>query len=303
MHVIFNPTAAAGSVRRLAPDLKACLERGAERAGVEWEWVETQAPEHAIELAREAAVNGCEMVVAAGGDGTVNEVVNGLVRASHQGHQATLGVIPTGTGNDFAWLAGIPLNPLAACQRLFDGQTRVVDVGHIREANGRERYFDNGCGAGFDAVVSLQAQGLKKWLGGLVYIVAVLKTIVFHYHAPAFRMTFDGRELTRPTLMLTIGKGKRHGGAFLSTPRAEQDDGWLDVCIVGKLNRLGMLRAVPSFMRGEQESNPQVQLERARHVMVEASAPQVIHLDGEIFATDARRFEVSVVPGVLRVRV
>jgi diacylglycerol kinase (ATP) len=301
--VIFNPTASGGSVKKLAPELRERLESGAAEKGVALEWVETQAAEHAIELAEEAATGGYDVVVAVGGDGTVNEVVNGLMRASQQGCQATLGVVPVGTGNDFAWLAGIPLDPLAACQRLFDGQTRTLDVGHVREADGRERYFDNGCGVGFDARVSLESQSLKWLRGFLVYIVAVLKTIVLHYYAPTLRMTFDERQLTRPTMMLTIGNGQRHGGGFLTTPDAEQDDGLLEACVVGKFSRLGMLLIVPSFMRGTHVSHKRILMERARRITVDAPEPQVIHLDGEIFATDALQFEVRVVPGALRVRV
>ena len=301
--VIFNPAALAGRVTRLAPDLKACLERGANETGARVEWVETQAPEEAIALAQEAAIEGYELVVAVGGDGTVNEVLNGLMQAQSQGHEVTLGVIPTGSGNDFAWLAGIPIEPLAACQRLFDGQTRMVDVGHVREAGGRERYFDNGCGAGFDARVSLEARGLKRLGKSLVYVVAVLKTIMLHHQAPSFRIGLDERELTRPTMMLTIGNGQRHGGAFHSTPHAVLDDGLLEVCIAGKLSRLGLLRIIPQFMRGVHEAHEQVSMERARRVTVRADAPQVIHVDGEIFATDAVEFEVSVMPGALRVMV
>jgi len=301
--VIFNPAAAGGRTARLAPELRACLSRGAEATNLQLEWVETQSPGHGIALAREAATNGCELIVAVGGDGTVNEVVNGLMQAGEQGHPVTLGIIPVGLGNDFAWLAGIPADPLAACGRIFNGRTRLVDVGHIREADGRERYFDNGCGVGFDAQVSVEAKRLKWLRGFLVYLVAVLKTLILHHHAPALRIHLDERELTCPTLMLTIGNGQRHGGGFLVTPHAELDDGLLEVCIAGKLSRLGMLLVIPRFMRGSHETHPKVHMDRARHVTVEAPVPQVIHLDGEIFATDARNFEVRVIPGALRVRV
>jgi YegS/Rv2252/BmrU family lipid kinase len=272
-------------------------------ANITLDWVETREPGHAIALAEEAAAGGFEMVVAVGGDGTVNEVVNGLMRAAHLDHATTLGVIPVGSGNDFAWFNGIPLDPIAACQRLFDGQTRVVDVGHIRESDGRQRYFDNGCGVGFDAVVSLEARRLK-WLRGMsVYLVAVLKTLIFHHHAPSLRIHLDERELTRPTMMLSIGNGRRAGGAFHITPDAEMDDGWLDICIAGQLSRAGMLMIIPRFLRGTHVTHKQIQMDRARRVKVETSDPQAIHLDGEIFATDAQKFEISIIPDILRLRV
>jgi diacylglycerol kinase (ATP) len=303
VRAIFNPMAAGGRGAHLEPDLRARLTRTAKEASVKLEWIETQAPGHAIELAGEAAEDGCELVIAVGGDGTVNEVVNGLMRAEHRDHPTTLGVVPVGSGNDFAWFAGVSLDPIAACQRLFDGRTRVVDVGHIREASGRERYFNNGCGFGFDAQVAVEARSFKRLRGFLVYLIAVLKTLVFHHQVPSLRLRFDERELTRPTMMLTISNGRRHGGGFLITPEAELDDGLFDICLAGPLSRLGMLLIIPRFMRGTHVTHKKVQMDRARRVTVEAPLPQAIHLDGEIFATDARQFEVSVVPGALRVRV
>jgi YegS/Rv2252/BmrU family lipid kinase len=288
----------------MEPELKGMLTRAAQDRGVELEWTSTQAPEHAMELAEAAVGKGCELLVAVGGDGTVNEVLNGLMRGGGQNAAATtLGVIPIGSGNDFAWQAGIPMDPKAACQRVFDGDTRVVDVGHIREGNGRERFFDNGCGIGFDAVVSIEARRLKWLPTFMVYMVAVLKTLIFHHQAPALRMRLDERELTRPTMMLTIGNGQRHGGVFFVTPHAELDDGLLEVCISGELSRAGMLAIIPRFMRGTHESHKQVEMARARRVAVEAPVPMAIHLDGEIFATDARQFEIGVLPRALRVRV
>lgn len=295
--------AAGGRRARLEPGLRARLTRAAKEAQLELEWSRTQAPKHAITLAEEAVRDGCELVVAIGGDGTVNEVVNGLMNADHRGESTTLGVIPVGSGNDFAWFAGIPLDLDAACRRLFNGRTRVVDVGHIREADGRQRYFDNGCGIGFDAQVGLEVQKLK-WLRGFsIYLVGVLKTLIFHHQAPPLRICLDERELTRPTMMLSVTNGRRAGGGFLITPQAELDDGWLDICITGELSRLGMLRVIPRFMRGTHVTHKQIQMDRAHRVTVEAPVPQAIHLDGEIFATDARQFEISVIRGALRVRI
>ncbi len=283
--------------------LKAHLTRVAEENRAQVEWVSTQAPEHAIALAEEAAANSCDLVVAVGGDGTVNEVVNGLMRAGHQYNATTLGVIPVGSGNDFAWHAGVPMDDTIACQRLFDGQTRLVDVGLIREADGRERYFDNGCGIGFDGVVSVEAKRLKWLPGFLVYLVAVLKTLIFHHQAPALRIHLDDRELIKPTMMLTIGNGRRHGGAFFVTPQAELDDGLFEICIAGEFSRPGMVAIIPRFMRGTHVTHKKIHMDRARQVKVEAPVPQAIHLDGEIFATDARQFDITLIPGALRVRV
>lgn len=303
MRAIFNPIAAGGRSARLEPDLRACLTRAAQDAGYGVEWLVTKAPLHAIALGEQAAADGCELVVAVGGDGTVNEIINGLMRAGRKADATTLGVVPIGSGNDFAWSAGIPLNPKTACQRLWDGTMRRIDLGCIREADGRQRYFCNGCGAGFDAQVALEVERFKWLRGFLVYLVAVLQTVIFHHQVPLLRIRVDEREWTQPSMMVTAGNGRRLGGGFLVTPEAELDDGLLDVCIAGQLSRLGILLVLPRFMRGTHVSHPQVQMDRAQRVVVTSPLPLTIHLDGEIFATAAREFEFSVVPGVVKVRV
>jgi diacylglycerol kinase (ATP) len=296
--------AAGGRGARFAPDIQARLARLAREAGHELKWGATQAPGHAVALAQTAARTGCPLVVAVGGDGTVNEVINGLLSATPPADAdlPALGVVPIGSGNDFAWGAGLPLDPAVACQRLFDGQTRRIDVGHVREAGGRARYFCNGCGAGFDAQVALQVERLKWLRGFLIYLVAVLKTLIFHHQVPLLRIAVDEREWTQPSMMLTVGNGRRLGGGFLVTPEAQMDDGLLDVCIAGQLSRLGILLILPRFMRGTHVTHAQVQMARARSVCVASPVPLAIHLDGESFATAAREFEFSVVPGALGLR-
>ncbi len=303
MRAIFNPAAAGGRGAQLGPDVRDRLTRAVEAAKAELEWVNTEAPGHAIALAEEAAAEGCDLVVSVGGDGTANEVVNGLMRAGHQSRSTTLGIIPVGSGNDFAWFAGVSLDPFVACQRLFKGQTRVIDVGLVREANGRERYFNNGCGAGFDATVALEVERFKWLRGILVYLIPLLKTVIFHHQVPQLRIRVDEREWTQPSMMITIGNGRRLGKGFLVTPDAELDDGQLDVCICGKLGRVGILMVIPRFMRGTHVTHKQVQMRRARRVTVESPIPLAVHIDGESFATDVRQFEVSVVPDALRLRV
>jgi diacylglycerol kinase (ATP) len=303
MRAIFNPRAAGGRGARLEPDVRACLARAAREADVKLEWVETQEPGHAVVLAQEAAANGCDLVVAIGGDGTVNEVINGLMQVERRSGSTALGIIPVGSGNDFAWNAGIALDPLVACQRVIDGQMRVVDLGQIRESSGRQRYFCNGSGAGFDAQTALEVERFKWLRGVLIYLVAVLKTLIFHHQVPELRISVDDREWTQRSMMLTVGNGRRLGGGFLVTPEAELDDGLLDVCICGELGRLGILMIIPRFMRGTHVTHREVQMARARRVKVESPVPLAVHLEGESFATDAREFEFSIIPAALRLRV
>ena len=199
--VVLNPRAGnAEDVRAIGAAIDVWRARG-----WEVELTPTQYAGHGIELAREAVRDGFDVVTAAGGDGTVNEVINGLLGAGAD--PPNLGVVPVGSGNDFAWSAGLPLDPAVACQRLFDGRTRRIDVGHVREAGGRERYFCNGCGAGFDAQAALEIERLKWLRGFLIYLVAVLKTLVFHHQVPLLRIDVDGREWSQHSMMLTVGNG------------------------------------------------------------------------------------------------
>lgn len=303
MRVIFNPTAAGGRGAQLEADIRNCLLDRAKETGIELDWVATEAPGHAMALAAEAAAEGHDLVVSVGGDGTANEVVNGLMRMGRGKSSTTLGIIPIGSGNDFAWFAGVSLDPFIACQRLFEGETRIIDVGHIRDGDGRERYFNNGCGAGFDATVALEVERFKWLRGILVYLVPLLKTVIFHHQVPNLRISVDEREWTQPSMMITIGNGRRLGKGFLVTPEAELDDGKLDVCICGHLGRLGILMVIPRFMRGTHVTHNQVQMELARRVAVESPVPLDVHIDGESFATDVRQLEVNIVPGALPLRV
>jgi diacylglycerol kinase (ATP) len=301
MRAIFNPSCNRGRSAHLALVLRDYLT--AREADTRIEWVETRAPRHAIALAQDASLNGCQTVIAIGGDGTVNEVINGLMQAGEAGRSTTLGVVPIGSGNDFAWSAGIPRDPLAAAARLFDGQIHMIDLGFIREAEGCERYFCNGCGVGFDAQVVLEIARMRRRLGGfLMYLVGVLRTLAFHNEAPQLRIQLDERELVQRSMMLILGNGRRLGGGFLVTPQAEMDDGLFDVCIAGYLSRLGILMILPRFVRGTHVTHQQVRMERARRVSVESPIPRAIHLDGEVFAT-AQSFEAEITPAALRVRI
>jgi YegS/Rv2252/BmrU family lipid kinase len=301
--VIYNPQADGGRVAKRAGDLQARLQSVARKNQWSLEWVETRAPGHASGLAEAAALDGCDLVIATGGDGTINEIINGLMSVEKRGATPTLGIIPVGSGNDFAWSAQVALDPDIACQRVLDGETRMIDLGHIQEANGRQRFFCNGCGVGFDGRVALEVERLKWLRGFTIYLIAVLKTLILYHEVPELRIRLDEREWVQPSMMLIGGNGRRLGGGFLVTPEARLDDGLLDVCIAGELSRVGILKILPRFVRGTHVTHQQVKMERARQVSVESTLPRVIHLDGEIFATDASRFKIRVVPGALCLRI
>lgn len=291
--VVFNPSARRGSAYKLAHKIEDALQA----ANLSYEIVITEQPGHAMELGRRAALAGRELVVAAGGDGTINEVVNGLAQAAgSEAINTKLGVLPMGSGNDFAGALGIPADLRQAAQLLRKGETRWVDLGCV---NGR--YFDNNCGLGFEAMIDIEAHKLTWLRGQLQYLVAVFRAMS-SYPFPVVTLTSDQEIISnRSILMISIGNNRRIGGGFLITPHAVPDDGLLDVCLVDALPRLEILRLLPKAMTGKHEGEPAVHMSRGTHIVVESEDVFPVHADGEVLWTDARRVEISIEPSRLQV--
>lgn len=295
--VILNPVAGRGYGAKAEPELRQHLAA----EGLDFDLVQTARPWHAAELAEQAASDGFEVVVAVGGDGTTNEVVNGLMAASRAGVTQTLGVIPVGSGSDFANNVGIPAELQAACHRLAHGQTRTVDVCVVKVSDQPPRYFDNTVNVGFGGTVTVEAQKIK-WVRGLaLYLPAVLKT-VFLAQNPRVTIEYDDQELVLPALMICVGNGAREGGGFFCTPNAQPDDGLLDLCIVQEIGRVAMLGLIPHFMKGTHVDREPVTMARARCVTISSPDNLVAHMDGEVLCTDAHRITCEILPQQLRVR-
>lgn len=306
IQVILNPIADRGHARELAPRIKALLgERG------EFGWAETSRPGEAIQLAARARKEGYEIVVAAGGDGTAQEVLNGLVNGSRDDQVCgTLGLIPVGSGNDFAWMMGVapgvrqtrgPQGIEEAIHKLFAGKTRVIDVGRVCDEAQRCRYFGNGVGIGFDGIVNIESRKITWARGFLMYTLAVLRTVLLYFRAPRAALELDGRRVEQPLLMLSVANGRRYAGGFYVTPQAEADDGQFDLCIVDQVSRLQILKLIPRFMNGTQAGDPHIKMTRARRVVVQCDQGYAVHADGEIFATAAKTLTMQIFPQKLRV--
>jgi diacylglycerol kinase (ATP) len=294
--VILNPTAGRGAGERLRSRILELLRS----YDLDFELATTSAPGHAVALARDAVAEGQRAIVAVGGDGTAHEVLNGLVQATDGVDGCVLGVLPIGTGNDFAVGAGLPLDLQEACQVVARGQTRALDIGWVQADNEEARYFGNGVGIGFDAVVNIESRKLKRLRGFLLYLVAVFRTLAFYYHAPTVHVRMDGQEISQPSLMISIMNGHRFGGGFNMTPGSQMDDGLLDLCLTGKVARLQMVGFVPRFMRGTHVTDPHVSMHQAREVTVVCETPWASHVDGEIYGVGGRRYEMTLLPQRLR---
>ncbi len=297
MKVIVNPAADRGQARQKASAILSLL---AEK-GLDFDIGYTHQPGEAIGLARAAAEAGYEPVVALGGDGTSQEVINGLMQAPHTGPAGTLGILPVGSGNDFAYGVGIPLDMRAAVEHLVAGQTRVIDVGFIQVDGIPNRYFGNGVGIGFDARVALESTQVKRLHGFAMYFWALLKTLAFHYHIPTLTIDDGQRVHTQPALLISVSNGRRYAGGFLLTPQARVDDGFFDVCLADEMSRLKILSFIPKALQGTHIYEPEVTMGHATQVVVTSEDDLVAHVDGEILCTAAHRLEMEIVPHSLQV--
>lgn len=294
--VIANPLAGRGRGLRTIPRASELLAR----AGVKFSLAQTQYSGHAVELARDAVRAGFNTVVALGGDGTVHEVVNGMCADMgsdpNPGEVVKLGVIPAGSGNDFAYAVGLPPDFRTAVSRLIDGHTRLVDMGRI---NGR--FFAYGVGIGFDAEVNIESRKIKRLRGMLLYLIALLRVMILHHRSYQVEINYDDGHLEQQAMMVSVANGRRYAGAFLVTPDARIDDGLLNLCVISPVNRLQMVRLLPLVLKGAHTHLKEVKMYSAREVVVKSRMPLVSHVDGEIFGLDERRYEFSLLPQRLRV--
>ena len=296
--LIVNPTAGGGTAGKSIPD----IERRLHKSGLDFDLVQTERPWHAAELARAAAAE-VDVVVAVGGDGTANEVLNGLMLAKNAGHTVTMGVLCVGRGNDFAFGVGIPTELAASCEALTADRRRTIDVGHVVGGDLPEgRYFGNGVGIGFDAVVGFVAAKMKHVRGFVGYFVAAIKTIFVYFKAPLVRLEFDGQPMDLHALMVSVMNGTRMGGGFMMAPNGVPDDGVFDLCIARQVSRPRIFAVMLKFMKGTQAEHPAITTGRTNRITVTAMEGTLpAHADGETLCTEGRKLELEIIPNAIEI--
>jgi YegS/Rv2252/BmrU family lipid kinase len=303
--VILNPYAGRGRGGVARERIHTALQQ----ANVRCELAETQGVGHAIELARAATLAGFGTIVAVGGDGTISEVVNGMAQATPPGQPVgKLGILPLGTANDFAAMAGCPRDLHSAAQAVGRGETRRVDLGftQIRTADATvQRYFDNNLGVGFEAWVTLESYKIKRLTGTLLYVVAALRALrtcpAYHIDTVWEDATQGRQQRSQRTLLISVGNSRRTGGGFYLTPDARLDDGLLDVGLAAAVSRLRILWLLPKALFGKHVTDPAMTMLRCRTLYMDVHGHLPVHVDGEVVARQATRIEVSVQPGRLAV--
>jgi diacylglycerol kinase (ATP) len=294
--VILNPVANKGKARDSAPLIRARLEA----ARIPNEIVLTDASDRAWILAARAAQDGFGAVVAAGGDGTANEVVNGLMETS--GGKATrtiMGLLPIGRGNDFAAGADVPQDFTEAMDCLIEGKTRPMDVGLITGGDYPQgRHFCNGVGIGFDTIVGLEAAKLSWARGALGYAVGALKTFIAFPPPPDIVIRYGKTERSCAPNIINVMNGKRLGGMFWMAPKGENFDGLFDLCMPSRgFKRLEMARMMLKYVKGTQAADPVMITDKSARFEVDArEGGLVIHADGETICTDGKRVVIECLP-------
>jgi len=295
--VILNPTANRGNMQQHRALIRHRLEKEPQA-----EYVETTRQGEAQELARKAAEEGRPVIIV-GGDGSVHEVVNGILSSSRR---VPLGIVAAGSGNDYAWnTLKLPHDPAAAIERAFTGQLVNSDAGIV---NGR--YFVNSFSVGLDADIAVAAGKMKKipfMSGERLYYSSTLKQLLFGYHrCPWLKFSLDGGEVTSEAahkryVLMAVTNGPTYGAGFRINPTADYADGLLDICTITYTPLLRALKLLPLVQKGEHASLPEVTFFRARSVHVESQQAVNIQMDGE--TTSATSYDAKILPGALWVRV
>jgi YegS/Rv2252/BmrU family lipid kinase len=255
-------------------------------------------PGSATELARRAVAGGCPLVVAVGGDGTVNEVVNGLVDAAGRA-PAILGVVSTGRGRDLCRNLGVAADPAEAVRRLVAGEDVDVDLGAAEWEGRPPRHFVNAAGAGFDAVVAARAAEAGG-SGTMPYVRAVFASLLEHRPVPA-TIRIDGAVgWTGRLAAAVVANGACYGGGMRIAPGAQPADGRLELVVLGDIGRLELVRWLPTVYRGRHLAHPDITTRPVRVVTIETVPAVPVHVDGE--AAGRTPVRIGIRPGALRLR-
>ncbi len=289
--IILNPYASRWGARDRLP----AVESAFLESGMDYDLTVTSRPGQGKIEAFRAAADGYDAIIAAGGDGTVNEVVNGLIEAAGNDPTRPLGVLPIGTGNDFNDMNALPRPLIESVEVIAAGHTRQIDAGQVT-ADGIVHYFDNNCALAMEPVVTIENVKLTRLSGTIRYLVATLIALT-KLKAWQMRITWDGGSYEGPIFLLSVCNSPRTGGLFLMAPSALVDDGLFDVVIAPQMPKPEVLTIVPRLLNGSHYSHRRITHDRTSQLTVESNPGTPIHADGEVIATAAKQIRFDILPG------
>lgn len=286
--VILNPYANRWRAGSRVDEVRAAFTA----VGLTPDIVQTTRPQEGIVLAETAVTEGYDVVVAAGGDGTLNEVANGVLRAAGSGPTVPFGILPIGTANDFSDMVGLPRDLAQAVQIIAAGKTRQIDAGRIND-----HFFINNCAVAMEPMITLENIRMKRLSGEIRYVVALLKGLI-KLKAWQMQVQWDGGGYDGPTYLLSVCNGPRTGGFYMA-PNAAVDDGLFDFVFAPQVPKLTVISILAKLFRKTHIFHPQVVYGRTTHITLTSQPGTPIHADGEIIAEAATHVEYEILPGKL----
>lgn len=283
---IVNPIAGGGRAKELIPMIEATMNK----CDRDFKIKIAEKPGDAIKISEEG-LNDYRIIVAVGGDGTVNEVSQGIINRG----DGVLGIIPGGTGNDMARSLGLPMDPKKAIDEILIGNRKMIDIGRVNSSS-----FLNIASVGFDAeVVDNNRKIRKKVKGAISYAISLVYTI-FQFKSKPVSIEIDGKRNRENILLLAVGNGKYYGGGIKVLPHAELDDGYLHICLIADISKLKLLLLFPSVFKGNHLKHKKyVRTYRARSVILKSEKDITLNVDGDVspvkdldISLDARKISV-----------
>jgi diacylglycerol kinase (ATP) len=297
--VILNPYAGRWTALARREEAEAALRS----AGIDYELVATEGPDHGVALAEQAVCAGFSPIISAGGDGSISEVVNGMVKAAEKNGRSSdvpLGILPLGSANDLVDNLGLPRDLPSAAAVIAAGKTHRMDLCQVSAGNGlAPRYFDNNAAIGLEPYITLIQQRIQRLHGTLRYLTATLMGIADN---PQWTMhlEWEGGEYHGPVTLVTVGNNPRTGGLFYVTPHANAFDGLLTFVYGYLPTRRQIMRVLPRLMKagpGSYVEHPSIHEIHSPWLRVHSDQPTPMHADGEIQSTGVQDVEYRVFPG------
>jgi diacylglycerol kinase (ATP) len=298
--IVHNPSAGRGRAARCLAELTKTMGD----AGIAYDVVSTRKSGDGVALAARGSQEGYAIIVAAGGDGTINEVINGMALAAPESETiGPIGVYPIGGGNDLAHSLQLEADATALAYAIQNKIIRHVDLGlaTVRSPTGEvQRYFHNSLGYGLEASVTQESNRIRNLSGGVLYLVAAFRALQ-SYATPRTVVKWideDGRAaaVEQEITLLSIGNARRTGGGFYLTPEAQVDDDLFDVAMAGAMSRIRLLSLLPRALLGKHTGAKSVHMLRCRQIVVKSEESLPVHMDGEVVMADAIEAEAVVQP-------
>ncbi len=299
--IIVNPAAGGHSIHRDWPSISRHLKEN----GLIFDYVFTEGAGHATELAKHAADTGCKYVIAVGGDGTISEVVNGILSSAHA-DDLILGIVSAGTACSFARSVNIPMDLNRSSNILIGGKRMSIDVGivnYMSKGQHLRRYFVNEVDLGFGATVVQAAKTIPNYFGRkanyLPYVLGGLESLFLHKNKPVSLHMEDNTEYTCDCAMMVIANGAYFGGGMCLAPGARPNDGLLDMIIFGNMSKSEMIKIFPLTYQGHHINQDKVRLQRITSVSVQCDKDILVEADGELLGEGPASF--AILPSALNI--